>query len=216
MEAAALLKLPFILFLSFIINGVSASHGFSIVDQPPAVLDSSGNVLLKGEYYFLDPALILPTIYSAAIIIGIYRNGTCWLQSEIAIFTYGITGLPVQFSPVEPNDDESIHESTDLNIKFSDELSPLCGGSSVVKVGELEEEYVSLGGVEGDRSSWFKIEKVLDGGIHSYKLVSSSDSQVGRDIGISTSFGETNRLAPADEPLVFQFSPLGDGLSASK
>ncbi|GMN40999.1 hypothetical protein TIFTF001_010219 [Ficus carica] len=124
MEATALLKLPLILFLSFTINGVSASH---------------------------------------AIIPGVYRNGTCWLQREIDLVTYETTGLPVKFSPVEPSKYESIHESTDLNIKFSDELSPTCGGSSVLKVGELEEEFVSLGGVEEDRSSWFKIEKFWTG-----------------------------------------------------
>ena len=61
MEATALLKLPLIVFLSFTINGVSASHGISVVDQPPAVLDSFGNKLVKGEYYYLDPVMILPT-----------------------------------------------------------------------------------------------------------------------------------------------------------
>ena len=97
MEATALLTLmSLILFLSFTTNGVvSARHGISIVDQPPAVLDSSGNELLKGEYYYRKPAIPLFRLHTAAVVPGVYRNNTCWLQLAIEVFTYGITGVPV-------------------------------------------------------------------------------------------------------------------------
>ncbi|GMN40996.1 hypothetical protein TIFTF001_010214 [Ficus carica] len=217
MEAIALLTLMFsILFLPFTTNGVSARHGISIIDQPPAVLDSSGNILLKGEYYYLKPAIPLFRLYTAAIVPGVYRNNTCWLQLAIEVFTYGITGVPVKFSPVEPTEDESIRESTDLNIKFSEELSSICGGTSVLKVGAIGDEFLSLGGAEEDRISWFKIEKASEISNNVYKLVSSSDPQVGRDVGNSTRFDGTKRLVLSDVALPFSFEPLRNGPSASK
>ncbi|GMN40992.1 hypothetical protein TIFTF001_010218 [Ficus carica] len=200
MEVATLLiTLPSILFLSFTTNGVSARHGISIVDQPPAVLDSSGKELLKSEYYYLKPVMALPWLYSPAIIPGVYRKDTCWLQLGIEVFTYGITGVPVKFSPVVPNKDKSIRESTDLIIEFPDKLGSLCGGSSVLKA----DEFLFLG-PRGDNTSRFKIEKSSESSNRIYKLVYSS----GKVVGTSTRYDKTRRLALTDKPLPFTFHPF--------
>ncbi|EXC10223.1 hypothetical protein L484_004401 [Morus notabilis] len=140
---------------------------------------------------------------------GIYRPGTTWLQLEIEVFTYGIKGLPVTFSPTNLNEDASIHVSTYLNIKYSNELPPVFGESPVWKVLEGFEPFVTLGGAEEDRSSWFKIEKASEIDNRTYKLVSS----FGRDVGISNRVYGTKRLALADEALSFSFLPAKDGLN---
>ncbi|EXC35862.1 hypothetical protein L484_000853 [Morus notabilis] len=213
MEATTLFTLSF-LFLFFTTNyGVYASRGISILDkEPPAVLDLNGNELQKGQDYYLLPSILLPFLYTAAIIPGIYRPGTTWLQLEIEVFTYGIKGLPVTFSPTNLNEDASIHVSTYLNIKYSNELPPVFGESPVWKVLEGFEPFVTLGGAEEDRSSWFKIDKASEIDNRTYKLVSSS----GRDVGISNRTYGTKRLALADEALSFYFKPAKDGLATSK
>ncbi|GMN26716.1 hypothetical protein TIFTF001_050430 [Ficus carica] len=199
MEATTLLiTLPLILFLSFPTNGVSARHGFSIVDQPPAVLDASGRELLEGKYYYLRPALRLPPFGTTAIIPGVYRNETCWFHVGVERFPFSITGLPAKFSPVAPGNESSIRESTDVIIEFSDKLASVCGGSSVLKA----TRFLSLGG-SGDRNSWFKIEKLPEPR-HAYKLVYRSR----RVVGTSTRPDNTERLALTDEPLPFEFRPI--------
>ncbi|XP_024028025.1 cysteine protease inhibitor WSCP [Morus notabilis] len=216
MEATTLFTLSF-LFLSFTTIGVDASHGISIVDdhQPLEVLDSSGNKLQKGEYYYIQPLLAWPYLYNAAIVSVIYHPGTTWLQLEIETFFFGIEGLPVTFSPTNLTEDASIHVSTDLNIKlYPNEVIPVLGESPVWKVPEGlgAPPFVTLGGAEGDISSCFKIEKASEIDDRTYKLVSSS----GGDVGISNRSGGTKRLALADEALSFSFLPAKDGLAASK
>ncbi|GMN62879.1 hypothetical protein TIFTF001_031956 [Ficus carica] len=203
MEATTLLiTLPLILLLSFTTNGVSARHGFSIVDEPPAVLDTNRDKLLEGKYYYLVPVIRWP--HTAVIIPGVYRNDTCWFDLRIETNFYPITGLPVKFSPVIPNNDSSISESTDLIIRFSDELASACGGSSVLKA-----KWFLFLGASGDETSKFKIENVFSP-IHRdicYKLVYSS----GQVVGTSTRPDGTVRLALAsDHPLLFWFRPSGN------
>ncbi|GMN40989.1 hypothetical protein TIFTF001_010217 [Ficus carica] len=200
MEATTLLiTLPLILFLSFTTNGVSARHGFSIVDQPPAVLDTNGDKLLEGKYYYLNPAIPLPRLYTAAIIPGVYRNDTCWFHIGVEVFHFRITGLPVKFSSVVSNNDSSICESTDLIIEFPDKLGSVCGGSSVLKA----EGFLFLG-AWGDTTSRFKIETFSEPSNRIYKLVYSS----GKVVGTSTRFDETRRLALTDKPFPFSFRPI--------
>ncbi|EXC10221.1 hypothetical protein L484_004399 [Morus notabilis] len=66
MEAISLVTV-FLLFLSFTTRGDSARPGLGVL--PPAVVDSSGNELLKGKYYDLVawPNVPLPLIYVSSI-----------------------------------------------------------------------------------------------------------------------------------------------------
>ncbi|EXC10216.1 hypothetical protein L484_004394 [Morus notabilis] len=205
MEATTLFTLSF-LFLSFTANRVDASHhGISIVDdhQPLEVLDSSGNKLQKGEYYYIQPLLALPFLYSAAIVPVIYRPGTTWLQLEIEKFFFEITGLPVAFTPVaSDSEDDSIRVSTDLHIQFSeDEMSSSVFGETPVWKVDGIEPFVTLGGAYEDKSSWFKIENASEVDDRTYKLVSS----LGRNVGITNRAFGTKRLALVHKPLLFVF-----------
>ena len=140
----------------------------------------------------------MPLLYTAAIILGVYRNDTCWFHLGVEIFHFRTTGLPLKFSPVVPNKESSIGESTDLIIEFSDKLASVCGGSSV-----LEAKGFLFLGAWGDRTSRFKIEKFSEPSNRICKLVYSS----GEVVGTSTRYDNTQRLGLADEQLPFVFHP---------
>ena len=149
MEATALLTLPLILFLSFTANGASAKDDTSIVNEFSAILDVDGNDIQRGRHYYMVPSdRNLPRSYSAAIVPGVFSKDTCWLQVGIEEYNYKITGVPVTLSPIKPNNDAYIFETTTIHVNFSDGLSPLCGGSTVLNAGHFGDKFLSLGGVE--------------------------------------------------------------------
>ncbi|GMN40994.1 hypothetical protein TIFTF001_010216 [Ficus carica] len=214
MEATALLTLPLILFLSFTANGMSAKDDTSIVNQSPVIFDSDGDELRSGGTYYILPSLRnLPRSYSPAIVPGVFSKDTCWLQLGIEEYNYKITGVPVTLSPIKPTNDAYISETTTLHVNFSDGLSPLCGGSTVLNVGDFGDKFLSLGGAVEDGSSWFKIKRVSRWNDGVYKLVSSS----GGDVGISTRFDGSRRLVlTRRNPLSFQFVAVKNIPSATK
>ncbi|GMN40997.1 hypothetical protein TIFTF001_010213 [Ficus carica] len=215
MEATTLLTLFSLLFLSFTpkLGECAYSHGIS---SPPAVLDSFGNQVRKGEYYILVawPNKPLPLLYTSSIFPLVNRNGTCWVQHEIEVFTIAKPSLPVKFSPIEPNEDEFILESTLIDIKFNEAaVSYVCGGSSVWRVGDhpdqvFGQQFVNVGGHGEARTTWFKIVKDSKLPHNNYNLLfCPGDSSGCRDVGIFVDGDGRERLALADCPVPFGFSP---------
>ncbi|EXB44385.1 hypothetical protein L484_020197 [Morus notabilis] len=220
MEAISLVTV-FLLFLSFTTRGVSARPSLGVL--PPAVVDSSGNELLKGKYYDLLawPNAPIATLYVSTISPLVERNGTCWVQHKVELFTIATPSLPVKFFPIPPDqEDEVIRESTFLNIQFSDAaVSHVCGDSLWKVINRPDQVFGQQFVVVGDNSGftrpgWFKFERNSEHPRRDYKLLwcpvyvldqsvrSSDDCQT---IGIFADSDGIERLSLADTSVPFAF-----------
>lgn len=204
MEVTTLLILSCLL-LFFTTKPVPGLAGSSAA----TVLDISGKRLQKGVDYY-----ILPVIRGrgGGLKLANARNKTCPLDVVQDQFEVS-NGLPLTFSPMNPREC-FVHESTDLNIKFSAAPATTCIQSKVWKLDSYDDSlgqwFVTSGGVEGNPgpqtvSNWFKIEKFND----DYKLVFCPTvcnfcKVICRDVGIFIKDG-IRRLALSDQPFIVMF-----------
>ncbi|EXB44386.1 hypothetical protein L484_020198 [Morus notabilis] len=211
-----------LLLVSFTTKGESANPNGIL---PPAVVDVSGNELRKGEYYHLIawPSKPLPIGVVSSISPLVNRNGTCWVQHKIERFVIDpqpTPSIPVKFSPILPDEDEFIRESTFLNIQFPDAaVSHVCGDSLWKVINRPDQVFGQQFVVVGDNSGftrpgWFKIERYSEQPLREYKLLwcpvyvldqsvrSSDDCQT---IGIFADSDGIERLSLADTSVPFAF-----------
>ncbi|EXB37678.1 hypothetical protein L484_002886 [Morus notabilis] len=216
MEVTTLFTLS-LLLVSFTTKGESANPNGIL---PPAVVDASGNELRKGEYYHLIAwPLLVGVVSSISPLVN--RNGTCWVQHETFVIGPQPTpSIPVKFSPILPDEDEVIRESTFLNIQFPDAaVSYVCGDSLWKVINRPDQVFGQQFVVVGDNSGftrpgWFKIERYSEQPLREYKLLwcpvyvldqsvhSSDDCQT---IGIFADSDGIERLALADTSVSFGF-----------
>ncbi|XVF38749.1 hypothetical protein REPUB_Repub20aG0128500 [Reevesia pubescens] len=176
-----------------------------------AVLDIDGDELRAGNQYY-----ILSAIWGAGgggLALGRANDQKC---PEIVVQRPSFDdGIPVIFHNMDDNDDV-VHESSDLNIEFIPIRDKLCTTSTVWKVDNYDKStskwWVTTNGVIGNPgpdtlASWFKLENV---GSFGYKFrycpsVCESCKTSCSDIGRYTDHGQI-RLALGNQgwPFVFK------------
>ncbi|XP_009782172.2 kunitz trypsin inhibitor 5-like [Nicotiana sylvestris] len=173
------------------------------------VLDVSGKDVRKGGYYRIIPA---GRGNGGGITVASIRNRT----NPLVVSQHAdesIISISTQFSPANSNEN-TIKISTDLNIKFTSEIT-LSNSSNVWRINTelIPQRYlVTVGGVEGNPgretlSNWFKIDKYED----AYKLVycpgvcETCSRPFCGDIGILVEGNERVLFVGSDKPLKVTF-----------
>ncbi|KAK7270709.1 hypothetical protein RJT34_26066 [Clitoria ternatea] len=184
--------------------------------SPEQVVDTSGKKLRAGLSYYIVPVMPLTRCG---------RYGRCRSYEGLAVASIGEScpldvvvvngrGLPLSFSPVDPNKGV-VRVSTDLNIVFSTDRTSCAEYSPVWKLDHFDvskrQWFVTTGGSMGNPGwetiqNWFKIEK-CDG---AYKIVycpsvCPSSKHMCKDVGVFVDDDGYRRLALSDVPFKVKF-----------
>lgn len=189
-------------FILIVLSVVSLSSGQSLVP----VRDTDGNILRSGINYYILPAM---RGRGGGVTLAPGRNQPC--PFDVAQENNELrNGLPLNFVPANPNKNNIIHQSTDLNIKFSGPGQ--CLLTPVWRVEFYEGgRLVSSHGIVGSPgretiNNWFKIEKFED----QYKMVYcpsvwNNYKPYCSDIGSSIAKNERRILVLINVPLKVKF-----------
>jgi hypothetical protein len=185
------------------------------------VLDVKGLGLLPGVPYYMISSEW--PIVGGVVSLGNDINGTCPLD-VILLENFCVTGTPVTFSIASGDQELFITDSTDLYISFDSTSN--CTNETMVWMHESSNssstELLTIGGVEGDINTLFRIVNVGGSFVSNYKLVayklSSYDlALTTSDVGAVFDFTTGIRyLALTEPPLIvgFQVAYDYDGLKA--
>lgn len=206
--------LAFVLLFALISQPLLGSADAS----PEQVVDTSGKKLRAGLSYYIVPAVPLTRC-------GSY-GGRCMGSGGLSLASIGEScpldvvvvpgshGLPLTFSPVNPNKGV-VRVSTDLNILFTTDHTSCAEYSPVWKLDQFDVSkgkwFVTTGGSMGNPGwatvrNWFKIEK-CDG---AYKIVYCpsvwhSSKHMCKDVGVFVDENGYRRLALSDVPFKVKF-----------
>ncbi|KAF9661698.1 hypothetical protein SADUNF_Sadunf19G0095600 [Salix dunnii] len=184
------------------------------------VLDVNGFGLLPGVPYYMVSSQW--PIGGGVVSLGGDINGTCPLD-VILLENFCVTGTPVTFS-IASGEGLFITDSTDIYISF--DTTSNCTNETMVWMHESfnssSAEFLTVGGVEGDVNTIFRIVNLGGSFVSSYKLVAYKLSSY--DLALTTSnvgavFDSTTGiryLALTETPLIVEFQVAygSDGLKA--
>ncbi|KAK7380139.1 hypothetical protein VNO78_32587 [Psophocarpus tetragonolobus] len=179
-----------------------------------AVVDTSGKQLQAGHNYYIVSAVRGFTRcgkYECLNVEGLSLASigeSCPLDVVVEQKSFG---LPLSFSPVDPNQ-SVVRLSTDLNIMFCTDRTSCAEYSPVWKLDASQGHwFVTTGGSEGNPgwktiNNWFKIEKCD----RAYRIVycpsvCPSSKHLCKDVGIFVDQNGNRRLALSDLPFKVQF-----------
>ncbi|KAK9724889.1 hypothetical protein RND81_05G106200 [Saponaria officinalis] len=182
-------------------------------DTDIAVLDTNGDPVVVGEFYYAVPATGTP-----------FEGGLTMFNNDSPVcpdFTVAQSslgpmdvGIPIVFFPEDPTQTSVSHGSLDYNIGFKYlSILPECRQLyttvwTVSTEDSAKSTLVVLNGEKGDQSSWFKIMKSEE--YDGYKIRFSSTSLGGsksKDVGVVSNEQGVNLLSIDDAaiPLVVVF-----------
>ncbi|XP_074283995.1 21 kDa seed protein-like [Silene latifolia] len=186
-------------------------------DDDIAVLDTNGNPLVAGEFYYAVPA----TESSVEGGLTMFNNDSpsCpeFIVSQSKLGHMDV-GIPLVFFPQDPEQTYIQHGFSDYNIAFKYlSILPECRRLyttvwTVSTETPSNNALVVLDGEKGDQISWFKIKKSDYNNGYTIRYSSSSlGGSVSKDVGVVSNEQGVNLLSLDDSaiPLVVVFVKAG-------
>ncbi|KAL9240578.1 hypothetical protein vseg_014780 [Gypsophila vaccaria] len=203
-------RLNFSIVATLVMLLISLSTPPTTADYDNAVLDTSGNTLVAGEFYYAVP------VTGSSVVGGLtmFNNDapTCpdFIVSQSNVGPEDL-GIPLALFPQDPSQTSVSHGSSDYNIAFKFlSILPECRRlyTTVWTVSVESSSLVVLNGEKGDQTSWFKIKKSNDYDGYTIRYSSTSfGGSMSKDVGVVTNEQGVNLLSIDDGaiPLVVVF-----------
>ncbi|KAL9240577.1 hypothetical protein vseg_014779 [Gypsophila vaccaria] len=207
----ARLNYNFLVVATLVMLLISLSTPPTTADDPDiAVLDTNGNPLVVGEFYYAVPV----TGSSVAGGLTMFNNDapTCpdFIVSQSNVGPEDL-GIPLVLFPEDPTQTSVSYGFLDYNIAFKYlSILPECRQlyTTVWTVSTESSPLVVLNGEKGDQTSWFKIKKSDDNDGYTIRYSSTSlGGSMSKDVGVVTNEQGVNLLSIDDgvTPLVVVF-----------